>query len=57
MRLLPRRPKTLRVAASMNADRGALYASLDAIEQLNGSYTETIEQVRNTLESVANYNN
>ena len=57
MRLLPRRPKTLRVEESMNADRGALYASLDAIEQLNGSYTETIEQVRNTLESVANYNN
>lgn len=41
----------------MNADGGALYASLDAIEQLNGSYTETIEQVRSTLESVANYNN
>ena len=46
-----------RVEESMNADRGALYASLDAIEQLNGSYTETIEQVRSTLESVANYNN
>lgn len=46
-----------RVEESMNADRNALYASLDAIEQLNGSYTETIEQVRNTLESVANYNN
>lgn len=57
MRLLPRRPKTLRVEESMNADRDALYASLDAIEQLNGSYTETIEQVRSTLESVANYNN
>ncbi|MGO5028210.1 methyl-accepting chemotaxis protein [Candidatus Agathobaculum pullicola] len=45
-----------RVVDSMNTDRDALYAGLDAIEQLDPAYSSAVNAVREKLKSVAEYN-
>lgn len=45
-----------RVEESMNTDREALFASLDAIEAVNPEYTDAVEAAREKLQGVAVYN-
>ena len=45
-----------RVQKSMNTDRDALYASLDAIEEISSEYASTIGEIREKIQSVEKYN-
>ena len=45
-----------RISESMNADRDALYASLDTIEAVMPQYAAQVDDIRDTLKSAASYN-
>lgn len=46
----------VRVQTSMKNDRDALYTSLDNIEAINSDYVSTIDEIREKLQSVSEYN-